>query len=130
MTCVWRPVLSGVLLLAVLGCSGERRNALSGRVSYKGEPIPYGRIVFEPDTAKGQKGVQGVAEIHDGTYQTSPAAGTLAGPYQAHITGYAGPPDHKRKPPGPGPALFKEYIIAVELPDGAAEINFDVPDRK
>ncbi len=124
----WRSLLPGVLLLALAGCSsGGPHNTVSGTVTYKGAPVPYGKVVFEPDT-KGAPGVQGIAEIRDGHYQTFPNAGTVGGAYKVHITGFTGPPAITNYKSTSQP-LFPEYITLAELPDSSTQLDFDVPER-
>jgi hypothetical protein len=72
-----------VLVLMAVGC-GQTEGppvAVSGRVLYRGVPIPSGTIVFTPDPQRGGHGPQAWAEIHDGQYhlQTGPENGAVPG---------------------------------------------------
>jgi hypothetical protein len=49
-----------VLLLAVSGCSGELVNA-SGKVTYKGQPVPSTMVIFHPEEA-GKRDSHGVTD--------------------------------------------------------------------
>jgi len=121
------------LLLAVAiawlsaGCgrsSGPARYDVSGKVSYGQAPVPAGRIVFEPDDAKGNSGPPSYAQIKEGRYATPPGKGTVGGPHRVRITGFDGrgageSPD--------GTPLFSEYRASIDLPKEDATRDLDVP---
>ena len=58
-------------LLAGCGGSGPRAVNVSGTVTFNGQPVPQGKIYFDPDTAAGNDGVQGFARIQEGAYDTT-----------------------------------------------------------
>src|SRR5690242_10819227 len=67
------------------GCSSDRgpkRYRVSGEVKFAGQPIPYGEILFTPDSTKGNSGPQGIAIIQQGKYDTAGtrAPGVAGGP--------------------------------------------------
>ncbi len=83
-------VASGVLIVA--GCGGDdsglpQRHPVSGTVTYKGEPVESGTIVFEPSDFN--KGRVASGTIKDGYYQLSTSGegpdGALAGDYKIAI---------------------------------------------
>lgn len=121
----WVPFISG------LGCNpvaqGPPRYAIMGIVTFGGEPIPMGRIRFEPDPAAGKDGPVGVAEIKNGRYETGVRFGAVGGPHLVVIEGFESPgpqglgPDEAYKP------LFPEYSSSVVLPLATSTQNFDVP---
>jgi hypothetical protein len=62
-----------VLIFAVLaGCSpghGLSLGRVSGKVTYRGEPIRYGYVTFQPDASKGTDGPPAMSTISkDGSY--------------------------------------------------------------
>lgn len=61
-----------VLLVAGSGCQeeGPPRYHVVGTVTYKGEPVPVGSIIFQPDATAGQSGPYGHASIRDGHFDT------------------------------------------------------------
>ena len=61
------PVLLACL---TIGCGNEKTYRVSGKVTFKGQPVPEGRIFFMPDPSKGNKGPSGSAEIKNGRYDT------------------------------------------------------------
>ena len=63
--------LAGVLTLAMCGGSESANTVhVSGTVTFAGKPLPIGMIVFEPDASKGNRGLQGHADIRDGKFDT------------------------------------------------------------
>ncbi|HYT95240.1 MAG TPA: hypothetical protein VEL76_41365 [Gemmataceae bacterium] len=73
-----------LLCLATTGChSGTPALAtVHGKVSFRGQPLPGGTIIFAPDYARGCVGELACAEIQpDGTYtlKTGDAAGAVPG---------------------------------------------------
>lgn len=85
-----------LMLLAVAlllpGCSreptGPKRNALKGRITYKGKPVRGGRIVFAPDDKQGNSGPGAIAFIKEGEFETPAEHGVVSGPHVVDILGY------------------------------------------
>lgn len=81
------------VLLATLnltGCGGTSDGpaAATGKVSYRGQPLPHGTIVFTPDAVRGGTGLPVRAEIQpDGSYRlkTADAAGMPPGWYRVTV---------------------------------------------
>lgn len=123
--------LSGLLGFLALGCGGDKGNRVSGKVTYKGQPVPAGRIYFMPDTKKGNKGPTGFAEIKNGAYDTAEPGGhgAVAGAMIVKIEGYD--PNQKDKTDAAGETpikpLFPTYQTAAELPKEDTTKDFDVP---
>lgn len=112
------------------GCGGGavkdefQRFRVSGKVTFKGEPIPAGTIYFEPDAAKGNKGSIGMATISNGSFDTSSVKGTVGGAHFVRIEGY----DGKTTPEKPqGSRLFNAHRIEIELPKQDSDQKFEVP---
>jgi hypothetical protein len=108
---------------AVVGCAeeGPKRNRLSGSVTFDGQPIPYGDILFTPDGSKKNTGPQGIANIRDGKYDTSAEGGKgiAGGPTIIRVTGFT----------GPGGKQLCEYELQVDLPRGDGTHDIDVPKK-
>ena len=120
-----------VALLMLAGCGrddGPQRFALSGSVTFGGQPLPAGAIVFEPDTSRGNQGPGAVTSIRDGHYATEPGKGTVGGPHIARITGYDGKPAGGLKPLGN--VLFGPREFPVNLPKANATHDFEIPPSK
>lgn len=126
-----RRWLCAGLLAAVLagaagcGSDGPRTYRLSGKVTFDGSPVPLGRIYFDPDLSRENRGPSGYADIVDGQYDTSTTGkGMVGGPMIVRIQG------NRREgadSSGFGPPLFKEHTVRVELPREASTRDFDVP---
>jgi hypothetical protein len=120
------------LLLTSLGCgSAERatKHAISGTVTYGGDPVPSGSLRLTPDHDKGNRGPATTIVISEGTYQSLPDYGVVGGPYIAEITGFeALSAEEAEKFVTPKP-LFKPFTVAVDLEAGANVKNFDVPQK-
>jgi len=129
---VWRTLaaaLTGCLLVAA-GCSrqpaGPARFAVSGSVTFAGQPVPVGRISFEPDTAAGNSGPAGYGSIVAGRYSTYPTMGAVKGPQVVRITGFDGKPFGEMTD---GKPLFPDHTTSADLPAKPTTIDFDVPPR-
>jgi hypothetical protein len=123
-------LLAAILLACtMLGCGnrGASRFDVSGKVTFQGKLVPAGKILFLPDTEKGNSGPAGAAEIRDGVYNTAKKGkGTSGGPQLVVISGYDG-----KAVPGDemniGKQLFPEYRTSVDLPRETTTKDFDVP---
>jgi len=129
-----RPLLAGAIVglgcCLVLGC-GSNTYRVSGKVNFKGQPIPEGRIFFIPDTAKGNSGATGSAEIKNGQYDTSGpnGKGTVGGPMQIRIEAWdpAKAAKSEKSELTSIPPLFPPYQTTADLPKGDSTKDFDVP---
>ncbi len=120
-------------LLAAGGCGGgggdgPPRFDVSGSVTFNSQPVPFGRIVFDPDTAAGNKGPQGFAEIRDGRYDTRTGRGIVGGAHVVRISGFGKDPKTGNED-NPVPALFPDYQTKVELPKQESTQDFEVPAK-
>jgi hypothetical protein len=123
------PVLLGCL---ALGCGSEKSYRVTGKVTFKGQPVPTGKIYFMPDGAKGNSGPTGFADIKDGRFDTSASGGrgTVGGPVIIAIEGIdpAGKLDKSEKSPEvEAKALFPRYEIPADLPKSDTTKDIDVP---
>src|SRR5688500_17561328 len=81
------------VLAVLVSCSSKPRPAqLSGKVTFKGAPVPAGWISFTPDVAEGGLGKVRVMQIKDGVYDSSKEEepGIPPGKYQMRIAGFDG----------------------------------------
>jgi hypothetical protein len=125
-------LISGVaaaVCLTLVGCgqrSSSGRNNISGKVTFAGNPIPVGRIYFDPDASMKNDGLQGYAEIKDGYYDTAKTdKGPTGGPVIVRIEAFDGVALDAERPNGK--PLFPSYQKKVELPRGQTTMDFDVP---
>ncbi len=66
----------GLILLVglalVVGCSSKPKlSQLSGKVTFKGKPVPAGYLTFTPDVSKGNLGQVVGFQIREGEYDSS-----------------------------------------------------------
>jgi len=113
-------------LLLLVGCSKSEfeRHALSGKVTFKGQPVTSGFIVFEPDATKGNKGPQGYSSIVHGSYETGrDGKGSVLGPVKVRIVSLGS--DSTGEDTGVPP--FPPYELDLVIEDGMTTKDFDVP---
>jgi hypothetical protein len=75
-------------LAIVLGCGSETaggRRAVTGTVSYGGQPVEEGQIVFEPQAAGAPLAT---GQIKGGEYEIDAKYGPATGPYRVRIEGF------------------------------------------
>ncbi|QDV10521.1 hypothetical protein CA51_03700 [Rosistilla oblonga] len=79
-------------LTALVGCgtsdAGPGKYSVTGTVTFEGQPLPEGEILFAPDTASGNKGPASVAYVKDGKFSTQPGMGLVGGAYTLEVTGF------------------------------------------
>lgn len=127
-----KALAAATLGLLVLGCSeGEEAYHISGTVTFKGTPIPTGRIQFTPDGSKGNSGQAGYAIIKDGKYDTSEPGGqgTVGGPMVISIEGQDPGAVSTDKESGEEviQSLFLPYQTSAELAKEDTTWDHDVP---
>lgn len=126
----FRKLLLSALCLALMtGCTTKPKLAqLSGKVTFKGQPVPAGFISFAPDVASGGLGEMRVLQIKDGVYDSSKERepGLKPGPYFLRIAGF----DGKRIPRyGQGKQIFNEVQdLYHTVPEGESTKDFVIPD--
>ncbi len=75
----------------IIGCSnGINRFEVSGTVTWKGEPVPAGEVLFEPDPDAQHDGPQARAAIENGRFRTPPGEGVVGGPHIVIVLGFDG----------------------------------------
>jgi hypothetical protein len=123
-----RGSLLGLLAALVLGCGsgGSEQFHVSGRVTFGGQAVPAGTVIFEPDAVKGNNGPQAFARIRDGTFDTArDGRGTLGGPHKVTILGCDGVHISETSPQGK--PLFEPFTTTADLPRAAAKLDLEVP---
>ena len=94
-------------------------------VHFREQPVPTGRILFEPNRDAGGDGPRATATIDNGRYQTAPGQGAAAGPYIATIYGFDGVADIHGGAPD-GAVLFSPHSEKVDFPAEPSTQNFDM----
>jgi hypothetical protein len=109
----WHRIGWTLLCLLLGGCAS--RGTVSGKITYQGQPLPSGTVLFVPENGPAVTGV-----ITDGRYEVrgvvrgpakigvqTPDAVASAGPeFQRHIPPGMGPPKGAQLPPGVDPSVF------------------------
>jgi hypothetical protein len=119
-------VIAGSLVMASAGgCAGDGtpRHILTGAVTYAGQPVPEGSVLFIP--SDGTRGPSIAAKILDGRYRADSLGGLPAGNYRVQILGYResggkATPQKPRVGPGastdaPEQYLPEKYNVRTEL---------------
>ena len=85
---VW--IIAGCMIAFVSGCgsSGPERVVVSGKVTFRGEPVKTGEIRFIP--AKDTEGSVEGARIVDGEYRADGKGGVPLGTYTVNIVAWNG----------------------------------------
>lgn len=124
------PVL---VCLSAIGC-GNNLSQISGKVSFKGQPIKAGKIYFIPDGSKGNSGPTGYAEIVNGSYNTASEGGKGASKGAVIVAIEGIDPDAENKPEKGDTSgevtkktLFPRYETTFDVTDGSMTKDFDVP---
>ena len=107
-----RIVSLGCGLFLLVGCATDPlgRQAVSGTVEFRGQPLDQGRIQFVPVT-KGP--TESGATIENGKFQIPRESGLVPGTYKVSVFSYdqKGPKVQSEEIPGdPGNTQFKERI--------------------
>tara|TARA_R110002095_G_scaffold79834_2_gene68594 strand:- start:358 stop:807 length:450 start_codon:yes stop_codon:yes gene_type:complete len=112
--------------------SGPARYSISGTVTYQGEPVPYGEVMFEPNSQKGNSGPAVTAVIEQGEYKSEADKGTVGGAMIVRISGLDGkiPNNEDEAAMNPhGMSLFPGYETEIDLPKESTTHDFEVPGK-
>ena len=125
------PVLLGA---SFLGCGGDgiTRHQVSGTVTYRGQIVKDGALVFEPNASIGMIAPTSFARIEQGSFQTEKKESPTTGTYKVRVMGYD--KSKMRTDAAPGeiiemPELFPEYQMQVEIPPKDGRLDIVVPDQ-
>lgn len=117
-------------MFCLAGCSASTneldRYAISGEVTFKGQPVKYGTLTLEPDAQKGNTGPASMAEIKDGKFMVDATRGILGGAYVARLTGYGDAPESTGADTSFGEPLFNEREVRLELPAEKTTYSFEI----
>ncbi len=129
-----RPAISHVPLVVLMvvslalasGVGCQKSNGLtpvSGRVTWKGNPVPMGDVSIEPDASQGNTGPQCRSSIIKGVFTSRPEFGSVSGPVIVDVEGSEQHPDKEFPVP-----LFPRYTFKTEIPKGKATLDIVVPE--
>ena len=95
---------------------------VTGTVTFDGETVEGGFVLFEPDLANGKDGPQGIATITQGKYSTAESnKGVTEGPHIVRIRGF------RTSESGDIVPLFPEFETKVEFSRDQLDYDFAVP---
>jgi hypothetical protein len=111
-------------LVGLAGCGrSDGLTSVSGRVMFRGEPVPRGDVFIEPDASQGNVGPQCRSSIVDGVFRSRPRYGAVQGPVTVIVEGMHTPPNGEFAVP-----LFPRHEFKTEIPKGKATLDIVVPD--
>ena len=121
-------MLVAVCLAAAVGCATKPvPSQLSGKVTFKGQPVPAGYIALTPDVAAGNNGEIRVLQIKGGIYDSAKESepGINPGKYIVRIAGF----DGIRIPFfGQGKQIFNPIDDTFTVPEGVSTKDIVIPD--
>jgi hypothetical protein len=139
-----RPLAAGVLLLALAalaGCSDDRMKTgyVTGKLTYKGKPVPNGTVTFVPE-ARGVPSASGEIQP-DGTYRLTtykPHDGAVIGAHKIMIvavqdTGGRLPEERAATPPLVVPEKYMRTAtsgLSADVKEGENTFDFELKDGK
>ena len=117
-----------LVIMLVTGCSKEPKLVqLSGKVTFKGNPVPAGYITLTPDVASGTLGQTIGFQIDNGAYDSSKETppGVSPGVYKVMIAGF----DGKKIPMfGQGKQIFNPIEQQLKVTEGTNTQDFTIPE--
>lgn len=119
------------LALSFLTCAacskGDGRVHIQGQVTWKGQPVPVGMVLFNPDVKAGNIGPQGMAPIKDGRYDTRGEGGrpVTPGAHVATIHGFDGVAQGEERPRGK--RIFMPAEVNVTTSPETGDVDLVVP---
>jgi hypothetical protein len=122
-------VILGAAALTLAGCGGDKlgRHAVSGTITFKGQPVPTGFVRLIPDSSKGTRGPGGGGPIVNGKFHAPASKGVVAGAYLIEIDGMDGVPTKEGgEELQAGKALFPMVRVEHEFPDQDSVWDYDV----
>lgn len=95
---------------------------------YDGQPVPSGRIVFQPNRMEGNQGPSSTAMISQGKFSTPTGKGAVGGAQEVTIYGYDG--SGPSEPLPYGKPIFQAYQTQLDIPQEDIVHDFEVPKEK
>jgi hypothetical protein len=118
-----------LILIFFIGCNSKPKPVqLSGKVAFKGQPVPAGYIIFMPDVGNGNRGTTKLIKIKDGIYdsaQAPPDQALTPGAYQLRIAGFDGQTQPRFNQ---GKQIFNPVGDSFVVPDKVSTKDFTIPD--
>jgi hypothetical protein len=122
-------VVGAGVVIALVGCGGDKlgRHAVSGTITFNGQPVPKGFVRLIPDSSKGTKGPGGGAAIANGKFHAPANKGVVAGAYLIEIDGLDGiPAKEGGEDLQDGKSLFPMVRVEHVFPNEDSVWDYDV----
>ncbi|WP_207395613.1 hypothetical protein [Bremerella alba] len=120
-------------IFAACGCSQQddvEKFHIEGVVTYQGQSVPVGSIVFQPDPSQGNSGPYGVAQIKDGKFSTKlQGQASVGGPHLVIIEAFDGKEVNPDYAPY-GASIGLTYQERFDLPKQDSTLDIELTDRK
>ena len=119
----------GVLITVVfVGCGGGPKTApVTGKVTYRGQPLQFGSVMFQPE-----QGPVAKAQIEsDGSFtlSTDGKPGAVLGPHKVRVSCFESQsPNPPATPPGQEPTLGRSLIPQKYTNFAASGLEFTVTE--
>ncbi|TWU23426.1 hypothetical protein Pla52o_29620 [Novipirellula galeiformis] len=123
-------------LTTIVGCgsegAGPGKYHVSGNVTFQGQPLPEGEILFTPDTAAGNRGPASIAYVKDGKYSTQPGKGLIGGAYRFEVEGFETKAEKDQDGEAIVAPMFQTFVSQhdFELQDSTFDFEVQVPAKK
>lgn len=113
--------ISAAIVVSIAGCGSANGLDLAkvrGKVTFKGQPIEYGTIMFEPDESKGTTGPPAIGTITSGgsfILSTEESGdGAIVGSHRVSVMGLEPIPEAQQKAMPNPETSPREYMIAKD----------------
>ena len=127
-------ILLACLAFAPMGCGSSddlQRVVVSGRVTFKGQPVEFGQLRFKPESST--RGPVTIAPVREGKYLADNQGGVPVGEHIVEILSYDMKAVNGKWPDGPGsnpppqilPAKFNTQSQLTVSIDGTKAITHD-----
>ena len=130
-------VVLAFITVWTLGCGKTDPGVyeVSGTVTFNGNPVGDGEILFYPDTQKGNSGRGGYATITNGEFTTMKDRGVVGGPYILEVSalpeGFVeSTEDENKNFPSSKYMLFPVQRLNYDLPKENTTLDIVVPAGK
>jgi len=119
--------LAALSVLLFAGCSGDGPNQypVAGTIRIGNQPVRGGFVTIEPDDGGASGGLQGIAPIENGRFDTELGGKrAVSGPVVLRIDGWGEPNARFAN----GVPLCNRYEIRLELQPTANELDLVIPE--
>ncbi|UUO08155.1 hypothetical protein M4951_07500 [Blastopirellula sp. J2-11] len=123
-------------LIAICGCGagdvGPGKYQVSGVITFQGQPLPEGEIIFAPDASAGNQGPACIAYVKDGKYSTQYGKGLVGGAYKIEVEGFQTKAELDVDGETIVEPLFRTFVTTHEFPheNSTYDLEVEIPKKK